>query len=227
MNGTLYGVGVGPGDPELLTLKAVRIMQAAPVIAYIHSVGRDSLSRSIASPHLSGEQDEVAIAMPMEGDRAPGQAAYDVGAKAIAEHLRAGRDVVMLCEGDPLFYGSFMYVMDRLSEDFCVEVVPGVSSVMAGPAAANLCMVERSGVFSVVPATLEIERFTDSLRTVDAAVIVKVGRHLQKVKRVLMELGLFETAQLVIRASHTDECVVALREAPETAPYFSLILVKR
>ncbi|MCO4825246.1 MAG: precorrin-2 C(20)-methyltransferase, partial [Amylibacter sp.] len=129
MNGMLYGVGLGPGDPELMTLKAARLIGGAEVIAYPTLEGGDSFARAIAADLIEDGTQEIAISIPMSVKREPAQAAYDQGAKQIARALDSGQDVVCLCEGDPFFYGSFMYLFARLSERFEVEVVPGVTSI--------------------------------------------------------------------------------------------------
>ena len=131
MSGTVYGLGVGPGDPELLTLKALRILRAAPVIAYPAPETGDSFARQIVAPHLPGGQQEIAIRMPLGDGQFPKAAVYDAAAAAIAGRVADGLDVAVLCEGDPFFYGSFMYLYARLVVSCPVQVVPGVSSLMA------------------------------------------------------------------------------------------------
>lgn len=127
--GTLYGLGIGPGDPELITLKALRLLRAAPVLAYPAAEGQESLARSIVAQHLPGGQIEIPITMPMVVARFPAQEVYDWAAGELGTHLEAGRDVVCLCEGDPFFYGSFSFLFERMIEHHRVEVVPGVSSL--------------------------------------------------------------------------------------------------
>ena len=133
--GTLYGLGVGPGDPELLTLKALRILRTVPVLVYPAPVEGESMARAIAAEHLPGGQAEIAIRMPLDAARFPAEEIYAAAAGEIAEHLRSGHDVAVLCEGDPFFYGSFMYLFARLADEHEVEIVPGVSSPMACAAA--------------------------------------------------------------------------------------------
>ena len=137
MTGKLYGVGLGPGDPELLTLKALRILKSVPVIAWPAPDEGHSFARSIAADHLPGGQVEIAIRVPMRVERFPAQEIYDRAAEEIAAHLDAGRDVAVLCEGDPFFYGSFMYLFERLAGRYETEIVPGVSSIMAAGAASG------------------------------------------------------------------------------------------
>ncbi|MFQ5437678.1 MAG: precorrin-2 C(20)-methyltransferase [Paracoccaceae bacterium] len=227
MSGSLFGIGVGPGDPELMTLKAHRLIRAAGVVAYPALPGVESFARSIASAHLPKGVLEMRLDIPMTGAREPAQAAYDLGAQRIAEVLETGSDVVFLCEGDPLFFGSFMYVMARIRGRYRVEVVPGVSSVSA--AAASLCepLAARSEVLTVLPATLAADDLSAGIRAADAVAIVKVGRHLDKVRAVLAALGLADRAHYVERATLAGERVLTLAEAPAPAPYFSLILITK
>ncbi|HEY0837686.1 MAG TPA: precorrin-2 C(20)-methyltransferase [Azospirillum sp.] len=227
MSGTLYGLGIGPGDPDLITLKALKVLRAVPVIAYLAADDADSLARSIAAPHLPGGQAEVVIRVPMRDDPAPGQAVYDRAAAELAAHLDAGRDVAVLCEGDPLLYGSFQYLLIRLVGRVRVEVVPGITSLTAASAAALAPLASRNDGLAVLPAPLDADTLRDRLRAADAAVIVKLGRHLPKVRAVLDELGLLERAVYVERVSMDGQRVCPLAEVAGPAPYFSMILVPR
>ena len=225
--GTLYGLGVGPGDPELLTLKALRILRAVPVLAYPAPIEGDSMARAIAAPHLPGDQTEIAIRMPLDAARFPAKEVYAAAAQNITGHLESGRDVAVLCEGDPFFYGSFMYLFARLAEAHHIEVVPGVSSPMACAAALGMPLAARNDVLSVLPAPLAEETLKARLEACDAAAIVKVGRHIAKVRRLLQELGLESRARYIERASLAAERILPLSEAADPAPYFSMILVHR
>jgi len=228
MSGTLYGLGIGPGDPELVTLKALRLLQAAPVLAYPAPEEGDSLARAIVAGHLPGGQTEIAIRMPMVAARFPAQEVYDRAAAEIGGHLEAGRDVAALCEGDPFFYGSFMYLFGRVAERFPVEVVPGVSSLTACAAVLGAPLAARNDVLTVVPAPLDETVLSARLRDVEAAAIIKVGRHLQKVRRVLKELNLLDRARYVERATLREQRILPLETLEEaTAPYFSMILIHR
>ena len=220
--GTLYGIGVGPGDPELLTLKGLRIIASVPVIAYIAPGGGTSLARAIVADHLPGGQTEIAVPIAM-GEEAQGKPTTARGTQ-IAAHLDAGRDVAVLCEGDPFFYGSFMYIHERLAGSHRVRVVPGVSSLTATAAAAGMALASRGQVLTVVPAILPEDALAARLGTGDAAAIVKVGRHLDKVRRVLRASGREGGALYVERATMEAERTAPLEEV-EKAPYFSLILV--
>ena len=227
MNGMLYGVGLGPGDPELMTLKAARLIGGADVIAYPTLEGGDSFARAIAADLIEDGTEEIAVSIPMSVKREPAQAAYDAGATAIGEQLEAGKDVVVLCEGDPFFYGSFMYLFSRLSDRFDCEVVPGVTSVTACAAALQSPLTARNEVLTIIPGPMDEEAMEARIAAAEAVAVMKVGRHLPKIKRVLDRLGLVEHAGYVERASLPQEVVLPLSEAPEKAPYFSMILVTK
>lgn len=228
MTGTLYGLGLGPGDPELLTLKAHRILTAVPVVAYPAPEGGESFARRIAAPYLKPEQEEIPIVVPMRVERHPAQDVYDGAAAAIAEHLDAGRDVAVLCEGDPFFYGSFMYVFGRLAERYRSEIVPGISSIMAGAAALKRPLAARNDVLTIVPGPLPDAGIRDRLAASDAAVIIKIGRHFKRIRALLEKLNLARNAGYLERISLSEEKVLPLRDVgAESAPYFSMILVYR
>ena len=227
MSGKLYGIGLGPGDPELMTLKAARLIGAADVVAYPTLEGGDSFARAIAADVIPETAQEIAISIPMTVAREPAQAAYDKGAAELAVELEAGKTVVVLCEGDPFFYGSFMYLFSRLSDRFAVEVVPGVTSVTACAAALQSPLTARNEVLTIIPGPMAETAMEDRIAAAQAVAIMKVGRHLPKIRRVLDRLGLTEHAGYVERATLPEERVAPLTDAPETAPYFSMILVTK
>ena len=227
MTGRLYGVGLGPGDPDLLTVKAARLIGEAKVVAYPAPRGGESFARSIAADYIAADATEIRMDVPMVTARAPAQEAYDAGAAAIAEHLSAGADVVALCEGDPLFYGSFMYLFARLAPRFEVEVVPGVSSLMASAAALSRPLVARDGVLTIIPGTLDDAALTARVEGAEAMAFVKVGRHLGRIRRVLTAAGLDGSAGYIERASLAAERILPLADAPDPAPYFSMVLAQR
>lgn len=229
MSAKLIGVGVGPGDPELLTLKAVRLIGAADVIAYpAPADGTDSMARAIAAPHIPVGKIEIVIETPMIPGRFPADDVYDRYAIEIAGHLDAGRSVVVLCEGDPFLYGSFMYLFGRLSGQYQSDVVPGVSSICACAAVAGQPLVSRNQVLSIVPAPLHEDDLEARIAAADAVAIMKVGRHLAKVRRVLEKLGRMQGAIYVERATLADQRVMPLSELEgDKAPYFSMILARR
>ncbi|MEM8773559.1 MAG: precorrin-2 C(20)-methyltransferase [Pseudomonadota bacterium] len=225
--GKLYGVGVGPGDPDLMTLRAHRLISQAPVLAYPKLAEAESFARSIAADAIASDAREIVIEVPMTTERAPAQAAYDAGAEDIKHALNEGQDVVCLCEGDPFFYGSFMYIFARLSADYEVEVVPGVSSVMACAARAGMPLAARNERLTVLPGPLPEEELRGRIEGAESVAIMKVGRHLPKIRRVIAALGYSDDAIYVERASLAEEKVCALAEAPEKAPYFSMILLTK
>jgi len=225
--GTLYGLGVGPGDPELVTLKALRILRACPVIAYLAANESESFARSIVAEHLPGGQTELAIRIDMGAPASEGQAIYDRAAEDLAEHLAAGRDVAMPCEGDPFFYGSFQYLFTRLAGRFPVRVVPGVSSLTATAAAVPVPLTSRNDVLTVLPAPLDAAVLKERLAATDAAAVMKLGRHFDKVRAVIDELGLTARALYVERAGLPEQRVLPLAEVRPPVPYFSMILVPR
>ena len=228
MSGTLYGVGVGPGDPELVTLKALRILREAQVLAWPALEEGPSLAREIVADHLPGGQREIAIRMPLSPARFPADDVYDNAAAEISAALSKGDDVAVICEGDPFFYGSFMYLFGRLAADHPVEVVPGVSSLTACAAALGAPLSARNDVLSVVPGPLAADRMLARLAEADAAAVIKVGRHLPKIRGVLDDLGLTQHARYIERATMAEQRIVSLDQVPENAaPYFSMILVHK
>jgi precorrin-2/cobalt-factor-2 C20-methyltransferase len=225
--GRLYGIGVGPGDPELLTLKALRLLRQVPVIAYPAPEHGESFARSIVGGWIAGHQREITIRFPMQPGPPP-LSIYDAAAAALADELERGRDVALLCQGDPLFYGSSINVFSRLAGRYPVEIVPGVSSLTACAAVAAIPLVSRDEILSVIPATLEEAEIALRLVEVETAAIVKLGRHLAKVRRVLSRLGLLDSAVYVEHATLPTQRVMPLaRVEPEEAPYFSTALVCR
>lgn len=232
--GTLHGIGIGPGDPELITLKAARLIAAAPIVAYFARREAEGNARSIARMHLRADAEQLRLEYPYTTEipreseayvRAM-QAFYDRAAERIAVHLSAGRDVAVLCEGDPFLYGSFMYLFDRLRGRFAVEVVPGVTGMSGCWSRASTPMTRDIDTLTVVPATLDSRRLADMLGMADAAVVMKVGRHLGRLREVLRDLGRLDEAIYVERGTMACERIVPLAElADAEAPYFSLVLL--
>ena len=227
MNGKLIGVGLGPGDPELMTFKAHRLIAGAQVIAYPALESGESFARSIAAESIPETAEEITIHIPMSVERAPAQAAYDKGAADIAARLKTGQDVVVLCEGDPFFYGSFMYLFSRLADQYETEVVPGVTSVTTCAAVAKRPLTARNDVLAIIPGPLENEEIHARIDAAGAVAIMKVGRHLGRIRALLTEMGLAESATYVARASLPAQQVLPLERAPDPAPYFSMILITK
>jgi precorrin-2 C20-methyltransferase / precorrin-3B C17-methyltransferase len=232
-SGRLFGVGVGPGDPELLTHKAARAIADADVIAYPSARHGKSVARRIAAPYLREDHLEVLLQFPVTTELTthPGgyDAAlhefYDEAAAELAEHLDAGRDVAILCEGDPLFYGSYMYFHERLAPRYETTVIPGVTAFSAAAAAAGTPLVKREDVFVAVPGTLPADVLAERLRGADAAVVMKLGRTFPKVRGAIEQAGVGERAVYVERASSDAERIAPLAEVDGRVPYMSLVLV--
>ena len=233
-SGTLYTLGLGPGDPELLTLKAARILREAPVFAHFAKRGRTGNARTIATPHLPPSAEELRFEYPYTTEIPLDDPRYLTGiagfyeecAAILAVRLRAGQDVALLCEGDPFFYGSSMYLFDRLRDEFRQEVVPGITAMSGCWARAGTPIVHGDDILTVLPGTLDGERMAERLRGTDAAVIMKVGRNLPKIRAALEAVGLTARALYVERGTMAEERITPLAERnDEPAPYFSLVLV--
>ena len=228
MSGTLYGIGVGPGDPDLITLKAYRVLQAAPVLAYPAPETGDSLARQIVAPHLTDEKTEIVIRMPLSAPKFPDNILYGEAATQLEQHLAKGQDVAVLCEGDPFFYGSFMYLFARMAERHAVEVVPGVSSPMACAAVLGAPLAAQNDILTILPAPLPSDQLKARLEATDAAAIIKLGRHFERVRTLIAELNLTGCARYIERATMEAERVVPLADVePSSSPYFSMILIHR
>ena len=233
--GVLYGVGLGPGDPELVTVKAARIIGAADVIAYHSARHGRSVARSIAEPYLRGDQIEEQLVYPVttETTAHPGgyegaiEEFYAQAAGRLMAHLAAGRDVVLLAEGDPLFYSSYMHMHKRISSRFAAVIVPGITSVSAASAALSMPLVEGDDVLTVLPGTLGADELTRRLRGTDAAAIMKISRSYAGVRAALKESGRLEQAYYVERASAGARQVIesAGDVDPASVPYMSLVIV--
>jgi len=232
--GTLYGVGLGPGDPELVTVKAVRVIGAADVVAYHSARHGHSIARRIAEPYLRPGQIEEHLVYPVttEATDHPGgytgamEDFYTEAAARIAAHLDAGRDVALLAEGDPLFYSSYMHMHTRLTERFDAVIIPGVTSVSAASAATATPLVQGDEVLSVLPGTLPPAELTRRLTDTDAAVILKLGRSYPAVRQALSDAGRLDEAFYVERASTADQQVLPAAEVDdERVPYMSLALL--
>ena len=221
--GRLIGVGVGPGDPDLLTVKALRLVHETEVIAYPAPDHGASFARSIVAGHMVGKT-EIPIVVPMRAERFPARAVYDRAVAEIAPHLDAGRDVVVLCEGDPFFYGSFMYLHERLALRYVCEVVPGVSSMMAASAASGRPLAARNEVLTVLPGPSDDDTVRRALAT-PACAVIKVGRHLARLRGLIAEAGLTNRAWYGERVTLPNERLMPLAEVGKAAPYFSIILV--
>ncbi len=226
MSGKLYGLGVGPGDPELITLKSLRILQRVKVVAWPAPDDGISFARSIVAQYMAADQLEIPIIVPMKVARHPAKDVYDQAAADIASHLDSGSDVAVLCEGDPFFYGSFMYLFERLADKYHSEIVPGVSSLMTSAAALKRPLAARNDVLTIIPAPLPDEDIEARLGLSDAIAFIKVGRHFKRVYELLKRHDLLNSAAYIERASLANERIMPLNKMGEdAAPYFSMILV--
>ncbi len=232
--GRLIGVGVGPGDPELITLKAIRALTEADVVAHFAKAGNVSHARTIAAPHLRPQVAELPLAYPVTTElpkcsteyRDLLRDFYDHAAAAIAAHIEAGRVVAVISEGDPLFYGSYMHLHARLAQRFPSEIVPGVTGMSGCWSAAGTPIAQGDDVFAVLPATLAEDELAHRLASADAAVVMKVGRHLAKVRRALKTSGRLPRAIYVERGTMADAKMIPLAAmADDDAPYFAIVLV--
>jgi precorrin-2 C20-methyltransferase / precorrin-3B C17-methyltransferase len=232
--GTLYGVGLGPGDPELVTVKAARVIGEADVVAYHSARHGRSIARGIAETYLRPGQLEEHLVYPVTTEVAdhPGGYAgamedfYRESAELIAVHLEAGRDVALLAEGDPLFYSSYMHMHTRLTERFKAVIVPGVTSVSAASAAIGQPLVQGEEVLSIIPGTLPVDELTRRLAEADAAVIMKLGRSYPRVREALSAAGRLDDTFYVERASISAQRVLPAADVDETTvPYFSLAMM--
>ncbi|HVE22776.1 MAG TPA: precorrin-2 C(20)-methyltransferase [Acidocella sp.] len=230
----LFVLGLGPGDPELMTVKAARILAAAPVVAFFAKRGRAGHARRIVDGQLREGAEELRFEYPfttelsVENPRYLAEMGdfYDGCAVQLAARLQAGQDIALLCEGDPFLYGSAMYLFDRLSADYAADVVPGVTGMSGCWSRAGLPMTHGDDVLSILPATLDEARLLERLKSCDAAVVMKVGRHLPKISRVLREAGMFERAFYVERGTMEGEFITRLSAREDgPAPYFSMVLV--
>jgi precorrin-2/cobalt-factor-2 C20-methyltransferase len=233
MNGKLIGVGTGPGDPELLTLKAVRAIQGADVVAYFAKQGNSSNARRIVAEFLTGQlEEELGYPVTTEIHRhddaykSATSAFYAAAAERLARHLDQGRTVAVLSEGDPLFYGSYMHLHVRLASRYPTEVIPGITAMSGCWSQAGLPLVQGDDILSVLPGTLEETDLAAKLAGVDGAVIMKVGRNLPKIRRAIAAAGRLDSAVYVERGTMANGLSIRLADkADDVAPYFALVLV--
>ncbi|MGI5458782.1 precorrin-2 C(20)-methyltransferase [Streptomyces sp. CA-249302] len=234
MTGKLYGVGLGPGDPSLMTLRAVEVIAEADVIAYHSARHGRSIARSIAAKHIRAHHVEEPLVYPVTTETTdhPGgykgamEEFYAQASARLAAHLDAGRTVAVLAEGDPLFYGSYMHMHKRLADRYDTEVVPGVTSVSAAAARLGTPLAEGEEVLTILPGTLPEEELTARLASTDAAVVMKLGRTFTKVRGALESSGKLGEARYVERATMAGERVAELADVDaKSVPYFSVAVL--
>jgi len=231
--GTLIGVGVGPGDPGLVTLNAIAALKRADVVAHFAKAGNASNARTIVAAHLNGAE-ELPLLYPVTTEVPKAEAAYrdairafyDEAAKAIAGRLDEGRTVAVIVEGDPLFYGSYMHLHVRLGSRYPTEIVAGVTGMSGCWSAIGAPIAQGDDVFTVLPGTLPEYELERRLADTDAAVVMKIGRHLAKVRRALDRAGRLDRAIYVERGTMANASVMKLTDKLDTfAPYFAMVLV--
>jgi len=224
--GKLIGIGIGPGAPDLMTVRARDLLVRADVVAHMHASAKAPLALEIVRPFLRTDVQVLGIEVPMGASGAERQTYYDHAIPEFRAHLEQGRDVVFVCEGDALFYGSFQYVMERLIDDYEVEVVPGVTSVQACSAAATLALTRGDDAFQALPATLPEGVLAARVRDPRSAIaVMKIGRHIDKVKRVLLCAGRLDNAMWVERASTNEQKIAKFADFEGKTSYFSMVLV--
>ncbi|MFF9244674.1 precorrin-2 C(20)-methyltransferase [Streptomyces sp. NPDC014776] len=234
MSGKLYGVGLGPGDPSLMTVRAVEVIAEADVIAYHSARHGRSIARSIAAGHIREDHIEERLVYPVTtettdhpgGYRGAMEEFYAEASARLAAHLDAGRTVAVLAEGDPLFYGSYMHMHKRLAGRYDTEVIPGVTSVSAAAARLGAPLAEGEEVLTILPGTLPEEELTARLASTDAAVVMKLGRTFPKVRRALESSGKLGQARYVERATMAGERLAGFADVEaESVPYFSVAVL--
>uniref|UniRef100_A0A2A4YV00 Precorrin-2 C(20)-methyltransferase n=1 Tax=OCS116 cluster bacterium TaxID=2030921 RepID=A0A2A4YV00_9PROT len=228
MAGKLYGIGVGPGDPELLTLKAARLIGEADIVAYPMNKAGKSVAFQIASTHIMENCETFGFYVPMSTDRRAANLAYDEAATRLRQYLDAGKKVVCLCEGDAFLYGSFVYIFERLTDEYKIEIIPALPAFVAASAALKIPILTQNEDLQIIPATLDEAILIDKMRTCNNIAIYKIGRHFAKIRQILAKLNLLEKSNLVEYVSQSQQKVIPMAATNEdTRPYFSMIIINR
>jgi len=230
MNAQFIGLGVGPGDPELITLKAHRLMQNADVVSYLANEQGSSQARDIAQHSLEGSkagQIEIPVPMPMKNDRTGANQAYDLAADKIRSVIAEGKNVVFLCEGDPLFFGSFSYLLDRLQDEMTCAVVPGISSVHAASSALKLPLSMLTESVAIINGRHSEEKIRQTLQQHDSVIIMKAGPYRPKILAALADTGRSEEANYLEYIGRDDQVIIddVSELGDDKGPYFSLFVV--
>lgn len=232
--GTIHGVGLGPGDPDLMSMRADHLIRHARHVAFFRKAGRPGQARAIVEGLLAADAVEFPMEYPVTTeipvtDPRYNQVLSDFYAECVA-HLRQlaenGDDVIVLCEGDPFFYGSFMHLYSRLKGVVPIEVVPAITGMSAAWTATGQPVTWGDDVLTVLMGTMPEADLVRHMQTADALVIMKVGRHAEKVGDALKQAGKYDRAWLIEYASMSGQVVMRLAEAEgRTVPYFSIIVV--
>lgn len=232
--GTLYGVGLGSGDPELMTLKAARILRETRLISYFSKGGKTGHARAIMAAHITANHEEMPLVYPVTTEYPVTDPRYETlignfyehSSKQIAGRLSAGDDVAVLCVGDPFFYGSFMHLYRRLAGKFPCQIIAGIPAMAGCWSAAGVPITWGDDVLTVLPATLPEAELFAKLQATDAAVIMKLGKGFAKAKRAIAQAGMLERATYVEYGTMEAESIMPLKDKlDDKAPYFSLIII--
>lgn len=230
MNAQFIGLGVGPGDPELITLKAHRLMQSADVVSYLANQQGSSQARDIAQHSLADSkkgQIEIPVPMPMKNDRTAANQAYDLAADKIRAVIAEGKKVVFLCEGDPLFFGSFSYLLDRLQDEMTCAVVPGISSVHAASSALKLPLSMLKESVAIINGRHSEEKIRQTLQQHDSIIIMKAGPYRPKILQALKDTGRSDEANYLEYIGRDKQVIIddVSLLGDDKGPYFSLFVV--
>lgn len=233
MMGTIHGVGLGPGAPDLLSVRADRLVRSTRHIAYFRKAGRPGQARRIAEGMLRDDAIEIAMEYPVTTEIPFADPRYNECLSAfyaecterLAALARTGEDIVVLCEGDPFFYGSFMHLHTRLAGVAPMEIVPGITGMSGAWNATGMPITWGDDVLTIAVATLPEEELTRRIRDTDALVVMKIGRNLPKLRRAVAAAGREQAAWLVEHAAMPDQRVTPLAEATDVTPYFSILLI--
>jgi precorrin-2/cobalt-factor-2 C20-methyltransferase len=232
--GTIYGLGLGPGDPDLMTVRADRLLRSARHVAYFRKAGRPGQARAIVDGMLAANVTEFAMEYPVTTEIALDDPAYNASlspfyadcAAQLAALSDDGQDVVVLCEGDPFFYGSFMHLYARLAETHPVIVVPAVTGMSGAWTATGQPVTWGDDVLTVLMGTLPEAELTRRIADTDALIVMKIGRNIDKIRRALHSTGRMNQAWIVEYATMPGQTVMRLAEADDrVTPYFSIIVI--
>ncbi|WDF74475.1 precorrin-2 C(20)-methyltransferase [Novosphingobium sp. KACC 22771] len=231
--GTIHGVGLGPGAPDLLSVRADRLVRGTRHIAYFRKAGRPGQARRIAEGMLREDAVEIAMEYPVTTEIALTDPAYNQclsafyaqSTRRLIDLSHAGHDIVVLCEGDPFFYGSFMHLHSRLTGVVPVAVVPGITGMAGAWHATAMPITWGDDVLTVAMATLPEAELTRRIRDTDALVVMKIGRNMAKLRRAVAAAGREDAAWLVEYAAMPGQRVTPLAQAGEVTPYFSILLI--
>ena len=227
ISGVLIGVGVGPGDPKLMTIRAAETLESAVCVAWMATMPGKSRARDTAAGFIRESARTLEFVLPMVSEPKAAEYVYDSAAARIEEQLQADHDVICLCEGDPMFYGSFMYLHTRLYKNYRSRIVPGIPSTAAAAAALGAPLAARDDRFATVPASLGNSAIAAAAEEFETVAFLKVGRHLSRLRSVLDSCGLTGQAAFFENVSLAEETICPLSDAPERASYFSIVILRR